>query len=359
MFKKSKRIIIDIGHPAQVHNFKHVYWDLEKKGWEILITAKHKEITKELLDLYDLNYRIIGKNKKGLFNKVLDFPLILYRYITLLYRYKPEVIIHRFSAHAAWGGWLMRVPTIGLADTEHTKLLDYLTVPLTSAKMTSYSYKKDLGKNHFRFKGTIEMFYLHPNRYQFNPNNVDYKFNIKKTALIRFISWDAHHDKGEKGFSLSQKRELIKLLLSYSITPVISSEGLLDEEFRKFELKLSPDKIHDYIRSCDLYIGEGASMALEASLLGVPSFYVNSLNAGVLELLSEKKLLKSFRSTNDFFKDIYIDISNNLVWYDKKNLNKHISEQIDSTALLTWFIENYPKSIKIMTENPSYQNNFK
>jgi hypothetical protein len=32
---------------------------------------------------------------------------------------------------------------------------------------------------------------------------------------------------------------------------------------------------------------------------------------------------------------------------------------IDPTAFLTWFIEKYPESSKIMKENPDYQFNFK
>ena len=38
---------------------------------------------------------------------------------------------------------------------------------------------------------------------------------------------------------------------------------------------------------------------------------------------------------------------------------KTLSEKIDVTAFLVWFIENYPKSKNVMIENPNYQNNFK
>jgi hypothetical protein len=39
--------------------------------------------------------------------------------------------------------------------------------------------------------------------------------------------------------------------------------------------------------------------------------------------------------------------------------SKMLSEKIDGTAFLVWFVENYPKSEKIMRENPDYQYNFK
>jgi len=34
-------------------------------------------------------------------------------------------------------------------------------------------------------------------------------------------------------------------------------------------------------------------------------------------------------------------------------------DKIDVTAFLVWFVEYYPKSAKIMKENPDYQYNFR
>ncbi len=38
---------------------------------------------------------------------------------------------------------------------------------------------------------------------------------------------------------------------------------------------------------------------------------------------------------------------------------KMLSEKIDVTAFMVWFIENYPVSFSIMKENPDFQDNFK
>ena len=51
----------------------------------------------------------------------------------------------------------------------------------------------------------------------------------------------------------------------------------------------------------------------------------------------------------------------------KKNLKKDfqqrrvkiMEDKIDVTAFMVWFIENYPKSVKVMKENPDYQYNFR
>ena len=36
-----------------------------------------------------------------------------------------------------------------------------------------------------------------------------------------------------------------------------------------------------------------------------------------------------------------------------------IKKSIDVTSFMVWFVENYPESVKIMKENPEYQERFK
>ena len=38
---------------------------------------------------------------------------------------------------------------------------------------------------------------------------------------------------------------------------------------------------------------------------------------------------------------------------------KLLSDKIDVTAFLVWFVENYPNSNQIMKDKPNYQNRFK
>jgi len=38
---------------------------------------------------------------------------------------------------------------------------------------------------------------------------------------------------------------------------------------------------------------------------------------------------------------------------------KMLKDKIDVTAFMVWLIKNYPKSAKIMRENPDYQERFK
>ena len=43
-------------------------------------------------------------------------------------------------------------------------------------------------------------------------------------------------------------------------------------------------------------------------------------------------------------------------WQAKRQVM--LKDKIDVTAFYVWFIENYPKSVNILKENPEYQNRF-
>ena len=54
----------------------------------------------------------------------------------------------------------------------------------------------------------------------------------------------------------------------------------------KYQIRTSPDNMHDILANASLYIGEGATMASESALLGTPSIYISSL-AGTMGCLKE------------------------------------------------------------------------
>ena len=356
-----KKIIFDVGHPAQVHNFKHVYWELNKKGWKGLFTAKDKEVTISLLKKYDLPYVIIGKLSKNIFSKFFKLLTIIIKFLKVLTNFKPDIIVCRFSPHATWCSRLLGIPIIGLADTEHTRFLDFFTVPLANAKLTGKSYEKDLGKDHLRFDGNIELFYLHPNRYKIPEKKIP-ELNLlpdQNYALLRFVSWSAYHDISESGISIEDKINLVRLLEKrYKV--FISSEGKLPTELIKYKINISPERMHDVLAHATLYIGEGASMASEAACLGVPSFYVNTLNVGYVNEEERFGLVKKSIRSDEIFQALQESMLNsNLKKRTFENREEFLSEKIDPTAFLVWFIENWPESLRIMKEDPGYQERFK
>ena len=114
--------------------------------------------------------------------------------------------------------------------------------------------------------------------------------------------------------------------------------------------------MHDALAFATLFVGEGATMASECACLGTPAIYVNSLTAGTLEEQERYRLLFGFRKSEGVIeKAIELLNTPNLKQEFQQRRQKMLSDKIDVTAFMVWFVENYPESAKIMKENPEYQ----
>lgn len=106
-------------------------------------------------------------------------------------------------------------------------------------------------------------------------------------------------------------------------------------------------------------------MSVEAAMLGVPSIRYSDFSGkiSVLEELEHKYKLTFGIKTNEpqrlfdkveelvTFKDIHCEF--------QQRKQAMLEDKIDVAGFIVWFIENYPKSIDIVRENPDYQYKFK
>jgi len=352
-----KKILFDIGHPAQVHNFKYIYWELEKKGWEGIFVTKDKEICIYLLEKYNLPFIVLGKNQNGILKKILFLIKDIIKFHKIIKKNKPDIIINRMSLHSTLISKYTKTNQISFADTEKSLNFSFLSDVI----LTATSFKKDFGKKHFKYLSNIELFYLHKN--WFNPDDSIYNLlKIKKGekyAIIRFVSWNAHHDIGQKGFSYEEKIKLVESI-SKKVKVFISSELELPSELNQYQINIPAEKMHDALYFSSLYIGEGGTMASESAMLGTPAIYVNSLNsAGIFKEEEEAGLL--YRITDGVearLKAMEIINKDSKKDYIEKKEN-YLKDKIDVTKFSIWFIENYPQSIDIVRKNPNYQLRFK
>ena len=59
------RVLFDIVHPANVHFFKHAIFALKERGSDVMVTARKKSITCDLLDKLGIEYTCISELGKG------------------------------------------------------------------------------------------------------------------------------------------------------------------------------------------------------------------------------------------------------------------------------------------------------
>lgn len=360
-----RRILIEVGHPAHVHQFKHMFWELEKSGWKGLFVTKDKECALDLLKEYKLPYVLLGKTQNGTIRKLLSLPFFCYRMLRIALKFKPDMFISRVSPLSGYASFLLRKPHIAFTDTENVKLLDSISEPFADVVLTSTAYYRDHGKKQIRYPGYHELAYLHHRR--FVPQPVWEMLNIPENepyAVVRFVSWNAHHDIGHKGISERNKIELVEQLAS-RLKVFVSAEGDLPKDIQRFRISVHPVMIHDVLYHAKLFVGESATMASESTMLGTPAAYVNSQHFGCTDEQAGYGLLSLFPETeegqqNAIKKAIKLAetaISNTSV---SDAFDKMIREKIDVTKFMVWFVDNYPESrIRTATAKPSFFEEFK
>ena len=341
------KILVDIGHPAHVHLFKNFIWLLEKKGHTICITARDKEITLLLLDRYNFKYSIISRFKKGIVHIGKEMIFKDFNLLKIIKSQKPDIMLAVLDPSITHVGCLLKIPTVTLTDTEHAKLAKIMTFPFTDVILTPSSYAEHLGKKQVFYNGYHELAYLHPNHFIPNPDVLtEMGFTQDDPFIIvRFVSWQASHDVGHHG--IKDKIRFVKELENYGRV-LITSEGTLPEELQPYQIRISPEKLHDMLYYASLYVGEGATMATEAALLGTPAIYISSL-AGTMgnfiELEKKYDLMYSFSDSDTALQkalDILRNPESKGKWAVKRE--RIVRDKIDVTTFLMQFIENYPQS---------------
>lgn len=279
------KVLVEIGHPAHVHFFKNTIWNLEKKGHKVTVVSRDKDVVIELLNAYKIPHYVLSTVKDG---KIHLFEELLVREIKLLdiaRKFDPDLFMGILSPPAAHVAWMQRKKCIIFNDTEHAEIAQKLTYPFCDVICTPSCFKKDVGKKQVRYNGYHELAYLHPAYFTPQPAILK-ELGLKEGEtfiVLRFVSWGAHHDVGHHG--IENKLALVKELEKFGKV-FITSEGPLAEQFEPYKIRVAPEKIHHLLYYSTLYLGEGATMAVESSILGTPSIYVSTL-AGTMGNFSE------------------------------------------------------------------------
>lgn len=283
-------------------------------------------------------------------------------------KFKADIFLSHGSMYAAHASKLLGKPHIAFEDTFNYEQIR-LYKPFTDVIFTS-DYKNPLSNDpkNISYAGYHELMYLHPNRF-IADKSILKELGVEeneKYVIIRFVAWNASHDIGHKGISYENKLKAVNEFSRYAKV-FISAEGVLPDELEKYRIKINPDKMHNALAFASLSFGESSTMTEEAAILGVPNIFLNNNNILYIshltniydlcycftESLSDQE--EAILQAINIIKNDYISLKQN--WGQKSY--KLISEKIDVTSFLVWFIENYPKSKKIMNDNPGYQYKFK
>ncbi len=281
-------VLIDIVHPAHVHFYKHIAWNLMRSGVRVVIAARDKDVTCSLLDNYGFAYETLGKSARnglvGLAGELLRRDKML---VGLARRVRAKVILTRNPAGAQVGR-LLRIKSIfDTDDGPAAGLHYYAAAPFAHVITSPDAMRASLGSKHVKYPGYKQTAYLHPNHFRPNPEVLGHLgvSRGERYFIVRFVAMVASHDSGESGLPVAARLEVVKRLAAHGKV-FVSSEAGLPREFTAYHFRPPPHMMHDALAFADLLVGDSQTMAAEAAVLGTPSLRVSSWK-GRLDYLDE------------------------------------------------------------------------
>lgn len=359
-------ILFDINHPAHVHLLRNAYFLLRQNGHQVTVVVKEIPSAIKLLNLYGIPFINIGKKDDALMKKGLD-QLSYDRRLLKMVRERHIEMGVGSSINIAHVSKLSKMKSIILDDDDDeveplfVKFGHPFADTILSPVDTPRKSKKTVYVNAYH-----ELAYLHPNRFTPDPS-VLVDAGVKEGEpyfILRFNAFKAHHDVGVVGLTIENKHRLVEYLKTKGKV-FITTERDIDDKFKPYQLKVSLEKAHSLMYYATMLVGDSQTMTSEAAVLGTPAIRCNTF-VGRIHYLEEEEhkynLTYGFRpdQSEDMFQKIEELLSMpglKQEWQLRRQ--KMLSEKIDYAQFLTWFIENYPESRKVMKENPDYQYRFK
>ena len=362
------RILIDTGHPAHIHYYRNLAANLEEKGHEVFWTTKDIDISRRLLNHYKISYKVFRKKSDSLPGKALGQLAYIFELLRYCRAKRIDIAVGT-SVTIAQASLFSKMKSLFFEDD------DDAVVPLSAR--TAHPFATNLispdclrGKQKRRdtiyYSGYHELAYLHPERFTPDPSILK-EAGVEENEpffIMRFNVFKAHHDRGVRGLTLDRKLKLTEMLNRHGKV-FITTERQIEPELSNYRLPVAPEKIHSLLAYATMFIGDSQTMTSEAAVLGIPSLRCNTL-AGRIAYLEEQehKYGLTYGFTPDKFDNLLTKLDELLVMPDLKTewqrrRNVMIRDKIDVTAFWTWFVHNYPESIKIIDENPDYQLNFR
>lgn len=287
------KILFDIVHPADVLFFLKPMRLMQARGDLIKIVSRQKDVACELLDQFDLEHEPISVAGNGRFGLAKELVARDWELLKAARLFRPDVMLGFGGVAISHVGKLVGIPSVSFYAADTASLQTRITWPFIDHLYVPQAYAGDVPEGRTsRFPGIKELSYFHPENFETDDgiareNGWD---DQVPNYFIRTVSWRANHDLGKSGWSDETLRKLV-LKLSARGKVHISSERPLRSEMEIYRYQGAKNQLHHVMAKCKLYVGESATMAHEASLLGVPSIYDGADHPGTTRELASEGLL--------------------------------------------------------------------
>lgn len=286
------RILIDIGHPADIHFYRNVIRELKKKNHEIFISVMQRGNLPRLVKEEFGKASIIGKHSGGGFVRKMfcNFIRVL-KLRSFIKKIKPDVVTS-FSYYPSAAAFGMNIKSVAFHDDEEYKI-QFLLCRLFAQKLVVPSFLNVNGSNIKKYRFYKELAYLGSKH--FTPNKeILLKYNLKENQYA-FIREIAPVSLNYKKLNTMNYKKIIDSIREKGLKIVVS----LEDKSRKEEFKdcIIPEEstkgFHSLIFYSLFVISSGDTVAREAAIFGVPAFYIGKRDMGIhKELIANKLIIK-------------------------------------------------------------------
>lgn len=361
-------ILFDIGHPGQVHLYRHAIRILREKGHRIIVTVKDIPSAKHLLEAFQIEYISLGKKYDSILLKGLTQLKYNFNLFRIARKEKIDIAVGS-SITITHVSIFHRMKSIVLDDddAEAVRLFSLFAHPFADCIISPAALAHQRkGKKEITYKGTHELFYLHPA--YFSPDSeVLAEAGIDEREpffILRFVSGKAYHDTGHHWLSLDQKLQIISLLEPHGRV-LITTERKIEPELEKWQLRIPAEKIHQLMYFAQMFIGDSQTMTSEAAILGTPALKCNTFAHRLSipnQLEDQYDLCYAFQPGE--FSLMIKRIKRLLNQQDLKKgwkikRDAFLNDSIDPTKFLVWFVENFPESIGLVKSDSDFISQFR
>ena len=333
--KNAPKVVIEIGHPADLNFFKNAVSILRKThhfNVELIVQPRGNLTSIVKKEYPDLPFTSFGSHKKSLFGKALN---LLLRDMRLLIHLRKR----DYSASAGFQGistshvsWLLRKPSVVFDDDVGFKLT-YYPYKFFATRIVIPRCIDIKRKNIIKYSGFKELAYLHPRYFTPDARCLDeYNLQPKRYVFIREVT---NTTTDYRGLKMGQLSEICPYLKEANFNIVLSlEEKRLSNLFEKdcIILREPVRDIYSLMHFAAFTISSGDTMTRESCLLGTPAIYTGRKMMPVNAELEKKGVLFQADGRQQILDAVTKILENNLKERAEQVIQKAIESEWEDTT---------------------------
>lgn len=271
------KIWFDLTNSPHTNFFRQMIEELKAEGHEVVITCRPLANTIDLLDLYKMEYTVVGKHYgKSSYKKAMGFFVRVWQLRNFLKKAKVDVGISQSSFYSPIAGFLAGVPTIYTNDNEHAAgnkisflFAKMIFIPefIPKENVTNLFVKE---KKVSQYPGVKEGIYLWKKYkgFKLDTSKLNKIYVRTEPQLAQYYTGKLNFmDSVIKG--LKDKYEVVVLPRTAD-----QAEYYCSEEFKGVTVCKKPLPFEEIAKDSLLFIGAGGTMTREMAVIGIPTISV-------------------------------------------------------------------------------------